>query len=199
VSTASNRSISVGGALGVRPDHDAATTSYQIDPAASRVEFAIGKRHFFVRHLLVTGRFSDVRGTIALDEQEPANSWAEVTIGTASVNTGMGKRDKHLRKADFFDVAHYPHLTFVSRRIVPIDRERGHYSVRGDLTIRGVTREVALDAHYTPALGEGQARRIKLTLTGPLNRRDFGMVWNNPLVTIPDDLTVALQIEATRA
>jgi polyisoprenoid-binding protein YceI len=182
-----------------RPDHDAPTTSYQIDPAASRVEFTIGKRLFFVMHLLVTGRFSDVRGTIALDEGDPANSWAEVTIGTASVNTGMGKRDQHLRQTDFFDVARHPHLTFVSRSIAPIDRERGRYSVRGDLTIRGVTREVALDARYTPALGEEQARRIKLALTGAVNRRDFGMVWNNPLITVPDDLAIALQIEATRA
>ena len=65
---------------------------------------------------------------------------------------------------------------------------------------RGVTREVQLDATtYIPAARDGSERRIKLTLTGPLNRRDFGMVWNNPLLTIPDDLTVRLQIEATAA
>src|SRR5690348_1814141 len=170
--------------------HDApgGRTSYQIDPAASRVEFTIGKRHFFVRHLLVTGRFNDVQGTISLDEDEPANTRAEVTIGAASVDTRMGKRDKHLRKADFFDVERYPHLTYVSRRIETIDRATGRYRVVGDLTIRGVTREVALDATYVPDTGAGP-RRIMLTLTGGLNRRDFGMVWNNPLVTIPDDLS----------
>ena len=180
----------------------AARTSYQIDPAASQVEFTIGKRLFFVKHLLVTGRFADVQGTISLDEHEPANTWAEVTIGAASVDTRNGKRDKHLRQADFFDVERYPHQTFVSRRIETIDRATGRYCVVGALTVRGVIREVTLDATYVPArevaTGAGP-RQITLTLTGGLHRRDFGMVWNNPLVTIPDDLTVRLQIEATSA
>jgi polyisoprenoid-binding protein YceI len=172
-------------------------TTYRIDPAASRVEFTIGKRLFFVMHLMVTGRFTDVEGTISFDEQEPANSRAEVTIGAASVNTRMGKRDAHLRKADFFDVQQHSRLTFVSRRIETIDRARGHYRVVGDLTVRGVTREVQLDATYIPTPSRGPGRRM--TLTGALNRRDFGMVWNSPLITIPDDLTIALQIEATPA
>ena len=182
------------------PIHNAPTTrtTYQIDPAASRVEFTIGKRLFFVLHLMVTGRFTDVEGAISLDEQEPANARAEVTIGAASVDTRMGKRDQHLRKADFFDVERRPTLTFTSQRIETIDRRAGHYRVVGALTVRGVTREVALDTHYVPQ-GEGPARRIRLTLTGPLNRRDFGIVWNNPLITVADDLTLRLQIEATPA
>ena len=94
-------------------------------------------------------------------------------------------------------MARHPHLTFTSGRIETVDRATGRYRVLGELTVRGVTREVALDAHYAPAQGDGPARRLALTLTGPLNRRDFGMVWNNPLVTIPDDLSVRLQIEAT--
>ena len=182
--------------------HDATNTrmTYQIDPAASRVEFTIGKRLFFVTHLLVTGRFADVQGTISLDEQDPASAQAEVMIGAASVDTRMSKRDQHLRKADFFDVARHPTLTFTSRRIETIDRRAGHYRVVGDLTVRGVTREVQLDATTSiPAARDGSGRRITLTLTGPLNRRDFGIVWNNPLLTIPDDLTVTLQIEATAA
>ena len=181
--------------------HDATNTRtiYRIDPAASRVEFTIGKRLFFVTHLLVTGRFADVQGTISLDEQDPASAQAEVMIGAASVDTRMSKRDQHLRKADFFGVKQHPTLTFVSRRIETVDRATGHYRVVGDLTVRGVKREVALDTHYVPAQGDGPARRIKLTLTGPLNRRDFGIVWNNPLITIPDDLSVRLQIEATPA
>src|SRR5437016_11839923 len=97
--------------------HDATNTRtiYRIDPAASRVEFTIGKRLFFVTHLLVTGRFADVQGTISLDEQDPASAQAEVMIGAASVDTRMSKRDQHLRKADFFDVARHPTLTFTSR------------------------------------------------------------------------------------
>jgi polyisoprenoid-binding protein YceI len=201
MSTAHIRNTDVSIAQGKRQINGAPTThtTYRIDPAASRVEFTIGKRLFFVMHLMVTGRFTDVAGTISLDEQEPANPRAEVTIGAASVDTRMGKRDQHLRKADFFDVARHPTLTFTSRRIETLDRRAGHYRVVGDLTVRGVTREFALDTHYVPAQDEGSTPRIKLTLTGPLNRRDFGIVWNNPLITIPDDLTVRLQIEATPA
>jgi polyisoprenoid-binding protein YceI len=202
MSTAHIRNTDVSIAQDKRQINGAPTTrtTYRIDPAASRVEFTIGKRLFFVMHLMVTGRFTDVEGTISLDEQEPANSRAEVTIGAASVDTRMGKRDKHLRTADFFDVERYPTLTFTSRHIETLDRRAGHYRVVGDLTVRGVTREVQLDATtYIPAARDGSGRRIKLTLTGPLNRRDFGMVWNNPLLTIPDELTVRLQIEATAA
>lgn len=193
---------SLGGAIArdVRRDHGAATrTTYRIDPAHSRIEFTIGKRLFFVAHLPVTGRFGDVQGTISLDEREPANSHAAITIGAASVDTGMGKRDKHLRNADFFDVQQYPHLTFVSRRIEAIDGARGHYRVVGDLTVRGVTREVQLDATYSPVIGSGPRRRIALTLTGALNRRDFGMVWNRPYIDVADDLTIRLEVEASLA
>jgi polyisoprenoid-binding protein YceI len=201
MSTAHSRNTDVSIAQDKRQITGAPTThtTYRIDPAASRVEFTIGKRLFFVMHLMVTGRFTDVEGTISFDEQEPANSHAEVTIGAASVNTRIGKRDAHLRKADFFDVQQHPRLTFVSRRIETIDRARGRYRVVGDLTVRGVTREVQLDATYIPTPSRGPGRRITLTLTGALNRRDFGMVWNSPLLTIPDDLTITLQIEATPA
>jgi polyisoprenoid-binding protein YceI len=201
MSTAHSRNTDVSIAQDQRQSTGAPTThtTFRIDPVASRVEFTIGKRLFFVMHLMVTGRFTDVEGTISFDEQEPANSRAEVTIGAASVNTRMGKRDAHLRKADFFDVQQHPRLTFVSRRIETLDRARGHYRVVGDLTVRGVTREVQLDATHIPTTSGGPRRRITFMLTGALNRRDFGMVWNSPLITVPDDLTIALQIEATPA
>jgi polyisoprenoid-binding protein YceI len=135
--------------------------TYHIDPVASRIEFSIRKRLFIVKHMVVTGHFADVKGTISLDKQEPSNSRAEVTIGTASLSTLTGsgrldlaqaqKRDQHLRKADFFDVEHYPQLTFKSRDIEAADRAAGRYRVTGDLTVRRVTREVTLDAVYVPA------------------------------------------------
>src|SRR5437764_3729628 len=128
MSTAHSRNTDISIAPDKRQINGAPTTHtiYRIDPTASRVEFTIGKRFFFVMHLMVTGRFTDVEGTINFDEQEPANSRAEVTIGAASVDTRMGKRDAHLRKADFFDVKQHPTLTFVSRRIETIDRATSH-------------------------------------------------------------------------
>jgi polyisoprenoid-binding protein YceI len=179
-------------------DNLGARVDYQIDAGHSQVEFTIHKRLFFVMPMIVIGRFADVRGTISLDEQRPANSRAAITIGAASINTRMGKRDKHLRNADFFDVARYPHLTFTSRRIEVIDHAAGHYRVAGDLTIRDVTREVTLDTQYA-ASSTGPERRIALTLRGSLNRRDFGLVWNRSYIDVADDLTVSLRVEATHA
>jgi len=119
-----------------------------------------------------------------------------VTIGAASIDTGNRQRDKHLRTADFFHVDRHPSLTFQSRQVEAIDQAAGRYRVVGDLAVRGVTRPVTLDARYEPAKGTGPGRRIKLTLTGSLNRRDFGIVWDNPLFHVADDLTVKLEVEA---
>lgn len=204
MSTAPSRETSISSAHNARQAHDGPATHstrsiYQIDPAASRVEFTVGKQLFFILPLIVRGRFSDVQGTISLDEREPTTARAEATIGAASVNTRMAKRDKHLRNADFLDVERYPALTFRSHRVETVDRAAGHYRVMGDLTVHGVAREVALDTHYLPALGDGPARRLKLTLATALNRRDFGLVWNRPYLKVGDELTIRLEIEAAPA
>jgi len=175
-----------------------AATVFQIDPAASRIEFSIGKRLFFVKNLTVTGRFGDVAGTMTVDDQDPVSARVDVTIDAASIDTKNGRRDKHLRTADFFDVDQHPTITFVSHRVEPIDRAEGRYRLLGDLTVRGVTREVALDPHDAPVLGAGHDSRLALTLTTRLNRRDFGINWNNPLMNVADELTVSLAVGLTR-
>ncbi len=172
-------------------------TTFRIDPAASRIEFSIGKRLFFIKHLVITGRFTDIDGTITLDERQPTSAQATITIGAASINTHNARRDTHLRAADFFHVDQYPTLTFQSRKVEAIDQEAGRYRVVGDLTVRGVTLRVSLDARYVPAEHTGASRRLKLTLTAPLNRRDFGIVWNKAAINVADVLTVNLEVEAT--
>ncbi len=200
VPTARNTAtVSAMPATPAAPAAPAAHATYQIDPAASRVEFSIRKRLFFVKKLTVTGRFSAVEGTITLDEQDPGTAQAEVTIGAASIDTGNAKRDKHLLTADFFHVDQHPTLTFCSRRVEPVDAAAGRYRVVGALTVRGVTRDVALETHYIPARGGEHDQRIALTLTSPLNRQDFGITWSSPVIKVADDLTITLTIEATRA
>jgi polyisoprenoid-binding protein YceI len=171
---------------------------WQIDPAASHVAFTTSKRVFFVKELAVTGRFTDVRGAITLDEGTPANARAAVTIGAASVGTNQGKRDAHLRKADFFDVKRYPTLTFQSRRIETINPSKGQYRVTGDLTIRGVTREIVLDGAYSPPRYGTHTPQIGVTLTTSLNRRDFGIVWNLPIMQVADEIPVTIAVVVTR-
>jgi len=173
-------------------------TAWHIDPTTSRVEFTARKR-WFVLPLRVTGRFSDVQGVITLDEQDPTTAQASISIGARSIDTGNARRDTHLRQEDFFHIDTHPAITFHSRRIEPSDRTASRYTVMGDLTVRGVTREVTLDAHYTAPQDSGDNRRLKLTLTTTLNRRDFGLVWNNLLVSVAGELTVNLAIEATPA
>jgi polyisoprenoid-binding protein YceI len=176
----------------------ATPTAWHIDPASSRVEFTIRKR-LLVAPLRVTGRFSDVQGVITLDEQDPTTAQASITIGASSIDTGNARRDTHLRQEDFFHVDSHPAITFRSRRVDSSDRTASRYTVVGDLTVRGVTREVTLDGHYTAPEGSGDNRRIRLTLTTPLNRRDFGLVWNTWFVSVAGELTVNLAIEAAPA
>jgi len=195
--TSSNSGAANTAPTNAAPMH-AAHTAYEIDPVSSRVEFTIHNRLFFVKNMMVTGRFSDVAGTITLDEQDLSTAQAVITIGAASIDTQNARRDTHLRTADFFHVDEHPTLLFRSRRVEPVDPAGGHYNVVGDLTLHGVTREVTLETHDAPAPGAGQDGRLTLTLTTPLNRRDFGMTQSNPAFKVSDELTVKLVVVATR-
>ena len=179
-------------------DQPPSRTAWHVDPRTSRVEFTIGKR-LFVAPVRVTGRFSDVHGLITLDEQDPTTAQANITIGASSVDTGNARRDTHLRQKDYFHVDAHPTITFRSRRVDASDPSSSSYRVVGDLTVRGVTREVTLAARYTAPQGSGDDRRLNVTLTTPLNRRDFGLTRNSWLISVAGELTVTLSIEATPA
>jgi polyisoprenoid-binding protein YceI len=184
---------------GVATATDMAVTTWKIDAAASRVEFAVRKRLMFVKRLTVVGRFTDVSGTLHLDPRNPTAARASVTIGAASVDTKNARRDKHLRTKDFFEVDRYPAIDFASRSVAVIDQGAGTYRVTGDLTVRGITREVVLSAQYSPARGGRSDSRLKLDLATTLNRRDFGIVWNKAAINVADELAVTLAIEAVPA
>jgi polyisoprenoid-binding protein YceI len=169
-------------------------TTWKIDQEVSRVEFTARMRLMFVMKVTVVGRFSDVAGTLTLDEREPANSHITVTIGTASLDTKMAARDKHLHSNDFFDVEHYPSMTFTSRRIEALDQAAGHYRVTGTLTIREVSREVSLDAWNVPVWTAGDSR-FTLNLTTELDRRDWGLTWSRPIQQIADEVNLALTVQ----
>ncbi len=172
----------------------ATVTTWEIDPKASRVEFTSRMRLMFVMNVTVVGRFSDVSGTLAVDEREPANSHVTVDIGTASLDTKQPARDKHLHSADFFDVERYPTMTFTSRRIEALDQAAGHYRVTGTLTIREVSREVSLDAWNVPPRTVGDSR-LTFNLTTVLDRRDWGLTWKRPIQQIADQVDLALTVQ----
>jgi polyisoprenoid-binding protein YceI len=198
VATTHSRNNTNTSTLSTSPNGLATRTQWQIDPDASRVEFTIRKR-LFVVPLSVTGRFTDVQGTITLDEHDPITAEASITIAATSIDTKNARRDTHLRNADFFHVDTHPAITFRSRRVEQSDRAANRFKVVGDLTVRGVTREVTLDTLYVAPQDSGLNQRMKLTLTTALNRRDFGIQWNKLYVGVADRLTVNLVIEAEAA
>ena len=154
---------------------------WQIDTAHSRVEFG-------VKHMMFTtvkGRFTDVDATILLDEENPNDSSVEVEIDAESIDTAAQDRDTHLRSGDFLDVENHPKITFRSKRIEGASFQEGeHFEVIGDLTIRGTTREVELDATF-----EGRGRdpwgqeKAAFTAETTIDRHDYGLTWNQALET----------------
>ncbi len=159
----------------------AGTSTWQLDPTHTSVEFA-------VKHMMMTtvrGRFKDIRGTVTVDEDNPDNSRVEVEIDSASIDTGVADRDAHLRSADFLNAETHPTITFRSRRVEGcIDKEGCHFKLFGDLTIRDTTMEVELDCVFQ---GRGTDpwgnERLGFGATGELDRRDWGLRWNQAIET----------------
>jgi polyisoprenoid-binding protein YceI len=149
--------------------------AWTIDPAHTTVGFA-------VRHLGLTtvrGKFTRSSGQIDMDPTNPASATGEVVIEAASIDTGDRDRDAHLRSADFFDVERYPNITFKLKRVKG-GGER--FKVIGDLTMKDVTREIELDAEYAGEIVDPYGRRkVGGSLTGTINRSDWGLTWNAPL------------------
>ena len=173
----------------------AGAATWQIDPAHATIEFKV--RHMMVAW--VKGTFPKAEGIVEIDEGNLANSKVSVTLETAAIDTNNPKRDEHLRSPDFLDVAKYPTMTFVSRKIV--GDGTALRQVIGDLTIRGTTREVTLDiAELTPTIKDpwGNLRR-GATATATINRKDFGLTWNKLLETggavVGDEVKISLDIE----
>jgi polyisoprenoid-binding protein YceI len=172
-------------------------TTWKIDPAHSQIEFS-------VRHMMITtvkGRFAGVEGTVRLDEANPATADVDVRIDAASIDTREAQRDAHLRSADFFDVEHFPHITFTATR--GLDRHGNHLELTGDLTIHGVTRPVVLDVTEE---GRGKdpwgGERLGFSATTKIKRSEFGLTWNQALETggvlVSDDIKVSLDLQLVR-
>ncbi len=169
---------------------------WSVDTQRSSVSFTL-KHMTFAR---VNGRFREFDGTLE------TGSGAQRAIGVvkaASVDTNEAVRDEHLRSSpDFFDVERYPEISFNSTRIEHSNDRRLH--ILGELTMRGITREVELDAQVGATTREpGGVERIELKLRGQLNRRDFGLTWNQALETggalLGNRVKIALDISAVRS
>jgi polyisoprenoid-binding protein YceI len=175
----------------------ASAAEYVIDGANSSVTFS-------VRHMMVTnvrGQFAGLKGTVSYDPNNLAACKVDASVEAGAINTGIVKRDDHLRSADFFDVAKFPTLSFKSTKW---SHEGGRMKVTGDLSMHGVTKSVVFDV-------DGPAPEVRspdggfrtgATVTGKINRQDFGLKWNRVMegggLTVGEEVSITLDIEATR-
>ena len=171
--------------------------TWKIDPAHSEVNFSV--RHMMISN--VRGQFEQFTGTVNFNEENPALSSVEVQIETASINTRESMRDNHLKSPDFFDVEKYPDMTFKSKRVVAPGKNSGQ--IIGDLTIRDVTREVVLDVEYAgQAKSPWGATSAGFTATTKVNRKEFGLTWNQALETggvlVGDDIKITIELEVVK-
>ncbi|MFQ5435320.1 MAG: YceI family protein [Anaerolineae bacterium] len=171
--------------------------SWQIDPAHSRVSF-------WVRHMMIAkvrGRFDKFSGVIDFNESDPEASKVNIEIEAASINTREQQRDDHLRSPDFLDAANFPTLTFVSKRVEKTGEDTG--KLIGDLTIRGISKEVTLDVEYA-----GQAKSpwgmtsAGFSASTSINRKDWELNWNQVLETggflVGDKINIDIEVEIVK-
>ena len=180
------------------------TDRWEIDSSHSSV-------HFSVRHLVIAkvrGSFARWSGTVQAPDGDFSKATVAVTIDASSIETGVADRDAHLKSPDFFDVAQYPELSFVGKRVQP--RSAAEIDVVGDLTIKGITREVVFGVEQ-----HGQTKdpwgnlRAAFTVKTSIDRKDFGLTWNQVLETggvmvgdrveIEAEIQVVKQVEAQAA
>jgi polyisoprenoid-binding protein YceI len=186
-----NRTAPANAATGV-------VTDWTIDTAHTDVLFS-------AKHMMVTtvrGKFHDVEGTLHLDEGNPTNSSAEIRIAAASLATGNGPRDGHLRSPDFFNAEVHPTIVFRSSAIEQVGTD--DFRITGDLTIQETTRPIVFDAtflgFYTSMQG---TRRVGLSARTIINRKDWGLGWNVALETggwlVGENVTIEVEIAADEA
>ena len=176
------------------PGYEAAT--WTIDPVHSEVGFSV--RHMMVSK--VRGRFTSFSGEIVTAE-DPTQSSVTAEIDLSSINTGQEQRDEHIKSADFFEVETYPTMTYKSRGIRVED---GEYVLDGELTLKGVTRNVPLRLELNGFGADPYGGyRAGFTATGEINRRDFNVNFNAPManggVVVADKIQLHLEIEAVKA
>jgi polyisoprenoid-binding protein YceI len=171
-------------------------TAWKLDPAHTLVEFS-------AKHLMITtvkGRITDIEGVIYSDEKDLKNSSVEATLKAVSLDTRTDQRDQHLRSADFLDVEKYPEIRFRSTRI---QGDKQSFKLTGDLTIRDVTKPITLDVEF-----EGETKdpwggqRVGFSATGKIDRREFGLTWNQALetggVVVGNDIKINIEAQAVK-
>ena len=170
-------------------------TTWKLDAAHTDITFA-------AKHMVITtvrGTFADVAGNLEIDDADPTSARGEITVQAASLSTGFGARDTHLRSADFFDVEKYPEIIVRFDGVEPVKAD--DYQVTADLTIRDVTRALTFDVEHVGETKNFQGtRHIAFTAKTTLNRDDWGLNWNMALETggwlVGKDIKLVVEVVA---
>lgn len=171
---------------------------WTVDAAHSEIGFSV--KHMMISK--VKGSFASYDATVEADEADLQGALIDFKIDVASINTNNEDRDNHLRSADFFDAEQYPHITFNANEIV--QKGDAEYELTGDLTMKGVTRPATFEVEYG---GKGTnpwgVEVVAFSGEGKVNRKDFGLTWNQTLETggvmVGEDIKISLELEANPA
>jgi polyisoprenoid-binding protein YceI len=171
------------------------TGTWTVDPAHSNVEFSV--KHLGIA--TVRGAFNEFEGSFEVGEDGTAR--ARGTVSAASIDTNEDQRDAHLRSEDFFHAEVHPELSFESTEIRPLDEDS--FLIHGDLTMRGVTRPIVLEAELQGTeIDPGGNERVALEASGHLNRGEWGLTWNQALgsgnMLVSDKVKLTLDIAAVK-
>ena len=175
----------------------AAAAVYDFDASHTAAQFS-------VTHLMVStvrGQFSNVKGTVEVDDKDASSVKVDATIDASTVDTREPKRDAHLKSPDFFDVAKFPTITFKSKKSQKVGADA--YKVTGDLTMHGVTKEVVLDVKDVKTVKDPWGNtKLGAVATAKVDRKDYGLLWNKSLdgggVLVGDDVAITLDLELAK-
>lgn len=165
--------------------------AYKIDPAHTATVFSWSHFGFSTP----SANFTDIQGTINVDNEKPSNSSVNVTIPVSSINTNVAALDKHIQTADFFDAAQYPNITFKSTKVETKDKK--HFKIMGNLTVKGITKPVVLDAVLNKQAVHPMTKlpTVGFNATTSFNRSAFGIA--NYVPNVSDKITVNITTEAS--
>jgi len=166
---------------------------WELDKAHSSCEFKVS--HMVISN--VTGKFTDFDAVVQFDGANPATGSVEATIAVSSINTANDKRDAHLKSPDFFDADTYPAITFKSTKVIP--GEGKEFKLVGDLTMRGVTKEVTFDCVFNGTVDAMGTTKAGFSAVAKVNRQDFGVNWSKTLdnggLVAGDEISITLELE----
>ena len=168
-----------------------AQTTWTIDKNHSKIGFNV--THMAVSE--VEGKFNDFDGSVVSKADDFNGAQVQFTAKTASVDTDNEKRDGHLKSPDFFEADKFPEIKFIGSLV----KDGGKYKLKGDLTMHGVTKQVEFDVTYGGSINHGKGTKAGFKLTGKVNRKDYGLKWDNKVPTgelvVSDDVELVVKVE----